>query len=534
MQVPLTRYFSLQDLGDIRQLIFCCLNLNEVVRYNFDRVRHELEKALWDVVEETKVWAQQYEVDGRYKDAAYLCGRIHSDEREDSSILPTLAAVYEKIGDYPAAELAQEKLMRNMLAKGWDNNNEEEIREMVETFSRLLNLFHTRLQVLGPASQSYAKLSIVNRAAALDLEQLNAALLDQGLITPEYQDQLNCSPLHIAAKKNAPKLARLLLQKGATLNLRDNIGDTPLHVAVGNGTKELVSLLLTFGAYTEIKNIFGSTAMHILSRSRNESILLLLIKAGADIEARDSQARTPLGNAILSNLQSTAQILIRHGANVNAWSIVSNTLGALLFEAVRRRKEWAVNLLLENGADLQAIDGIGHQALYYAVNESQESMVKVLLDRGAIKNAIANPLIEGSPLHCAVSRPNLTIVEMILTAGADVNEKENSGNTPLHEIIRHYGTLHAPQAKIGLLLKFRAQINIGNSRADTPLHLAVQHRQPEAVQMLLDAGANIGVMNAHGETALDLATNGFQASSDPQYGECLEKLHTWVFSKISI
>ena len=211
-----------------------------------------LKKALQDVLKEIVLWAQQYEADGRHKDAAYLYGRIHHDMTNENQIIPTLAAVYEKIGDYPAAELAQEKLMGLFLAEGWGDTDEAYIRE-VKTLSRLLNLFHTRLQVLGSASQAYAKLSIVYRAAALDFELLNTTLLDQGLIVLDPLDQLNTSPLYIAVKKSAPNLARLLLQKGANPNLSELSGATPLHIGVKKGTEEIVKLLLDWGADTGIR-----------------------------------------------------------------------------------------------------------------------------------------------------------------------------------------------------------------------------------------------------------------------------------------
>ena len=413
-------------------------------------------------MKETEVWAQQYEADGRYKDAAYLHGRIRHDLKEENQIVPTLAAVYEKIGDYPAAELAQEKLLRIMLAEGWVGTNKEQVRE-VETLSRLLNLFHTRLQVLGSASQTYAKLSILYRAAALDLEQLNAALFDQGLIVLDYLDQMSFSSLHIAVKKNAPNLALLLLQRRANLNLKDDIGKTPLHLAVYYGIEEMVKLLLNWGADTEIEDMRGSTPIQIASSSRrNESILLLLIDKGADIETRDSEGQTPLGKAIDSDSPSSTQILIRHGADVNAKSSRRYDRGTLLFEAVKQKKEWAVKLLLEKGANPQAVDFMGRQALCYAVEAGQESMVKVLLDYGGIQHVIADPLHKTTLLHLAVREENLTIVEMVLKAGADTNEQDSQGDTSLHELVGR-GRANLEQI-VGLLLKLCLLVRLGSTK----------------------------------------------------------------------
>lgn len=258
LHLLLTNHSSLQDLGDMRQLIVCCLELkpylddeyysdedpeDEDLEDESDMIQDifvivlfkKLKKALQEVLKEIEVWAQQYEIDGLYKDAAYLYGRIHSELKVESRIVPTLAAVYEKMGDYPAAELAHEKMMRIILDAGDDPD--EEIVPKVETLSRLLNSFHTRLQVLGSASQTCAKLSIVYRAAVLDLEQLNVALFDQGLIVLDYLDQTYISSLHIAVKKNALNLARFLLQKGAKLGPKERLRRHALTHSCARGDK---------------------------------------------------------------------------------------------------------------------------------------------------------------------------------------------------------------------------------------------------------------------------------------------------------
>ena len=524
LQVPLTKYSSLQDLGDIRQLIVA---FNDRYQRVYGCVHTQtLNKALQDVVKETEGWAQQYEADGRYKDAAYLHGRIRHDLTEETQILPNLAAVYEKIGDYPAAELAQEKLLRIMLAEGWVGTNEEQVRE-VETLSRLLNLFHTRLQVLGSASQTYAKLSIVYRAAVLDFEHLNAALFAQGLIVLDYLDQLRISSLHIAVKKTAPNLARFLLQNGANLNLKDDSGDTPLHIAVRNGTEEIAKLLLDWGADAEIKDKHGRTPVQIASsRGRNESILLNLIKKGANIETRDSRERTPLGIAIDCGSPLSARMLIRHGADVNAKCSLWNHGGTLLLEAVKQKKEWAVKLLLEKGANPQAIDSVGHQALYYAVEAGQESMVKVLLEQDGIQLVTVSPMLKFTLLHLAVFVGNLTIIEMILKAGADTNEQDFLGDTSLHVLIK-CGPANLEQI-FGLLFESGARVNMGNNDDETPLHLAATYYRPAAVKMLLDAGADPQLVTRFGETALGIAQKRCRHDSDPRYKVILQMLSSHI------
>lgn len=386
-----------------------------------------LRNILQDVVQETEAWAQQYETDGRYKDAAYLHARINSDVKQNSQVVPTLTAFYEKMGDFPAAELAQEKLMEIIFFDNDEEGPDEEQMREVKTLSRLFNLFYARVQLLGPASQTYAKLSIVYRAAVLDLKDLNIALFRQGLIVLDHLYRWTCSSLHIAARKKAPNLARLLLRKGANINLIDDSGDTPLHVAVKTQARELVLILLNHGVDTEIRDKDGHTALlAAMSGWMNEEIISLLIEKSVDIEARDSSGRTPLHNAVLRNLRTTARSLIKHGADVNAspdafsgFCKIAPTGGTLLFDAVIQRKEWAAKILLEAGADLQ-MGELGRLALYNALADDQASIASLLANYGAKAQPATASLVPAawcSLLSYAVGKPHVKTMELISNYG---------------------------------------------------------------------------------------------------------------------
>ena len=70
------------------------------------------------------------------------------------------------------------------------------------------------------------------------------------------------TPLMVAAREGALEAARLLLRRGARLDLRDSAGRTPLHIAARPWWREnaaLVTLLLEAGAKTRARDDAGQT-----------------------------------------------------------------------------------------------------------------------------------------------------------------------------------------------------------------------------------------------------------------------------------
>ena len=51
-------------------------------------------------------------------------------------------------------------------------------------------------------------------------------------------DSLHHTPLHIAAKRNHISAVKILLTKGADMQLKDDNGDQPIHIAAEAGNYE--------------------------------------------------------------------------------------------------------------------------------------------------------------------------------------------------------------------------------------------------------------------------------------------------------
>lgn len=58
------------------------------------------------------------------------------------------------------------------------------------------------------------------------------------------------------------EIAKILIQKGANVNLSDSNGWTPLFVAAASGHSKIVQLLIKSGADVNLKNNLGLAPLH--------------------------------------------------------------------------------------------------------------------------------------------------------------------------------------------------------------------------------------------------------------------------------
>jgi len=102
-------------------------------------------------------------------------------------------------------------------------------------------------------------------------------------------------------------------------------------------------------------------------------------------------------------------------------------------------------------------------------------------------------------LHSATAAPaSLEIVTALIDAGAELNVKDNEGNTPLHFAVKRINREKVPtrdyEGIIRLLLEKKADVRSVNNCGQTPLHTASAFRaDPSAVELLIQAGSDVNL-----------------------------------------
>lgn len=184
-----------------------------------------------------------------------------------------------------------------------------------------------------------------------------------------------------------------------------------------------------------------------------------------------------------SDIASLRQAIIS-GADVNA--IVTdedNQRYSLLMVAARSNALAAAQLLIDNGANVnQDVEGV--TALACAIDAGSVEMVALILDHGAVVNP---PQKAGKTFWPPLSRAagyknNPQIVRLLIERGADVKKGK-----PLHEAV---GFKSLESAK--MLIEHGANVNEEDSLGSTPLLVAIQSRSYDMVRLLLENGARAG------------------------------------------
>jgi len=109
------------------------------------------------------------------------------------------------------------------------------------------------------------------------------ALLAAGAnVNLKSNNALTASPLQSAAVMNQIEIAKLLLAKGADVNITGESGYTPLHEVAGSGRLEFAKLLLDHGANINAKGNDGKTPLTIAVENKQVEMATFLRSRGGN------------------------------------------------------------------------------------------------------------------------------------------------------------------------------------------------------------------------------------------------------------
>uniref|UniRef100_A0A667Z0V4 CARD- and ANK-containing Inflammasome Adaptor Protein n=1 Tax=Myripristis murdjan TaxID=586833 RepID=A0A667Z0V4_9TELE len=213
-----------------------------------------------------------------------------------------------------------------------------------------------------------------------------------------------------AAQKNPEKLFSVIASGGELSGVKELLNnidtdtvnsssETLLHVAAEHGRLSVIKLLLHKGARLDLQDSNGHTALHRAASRGHTEVVRALIKVGAPIYTLDTLGQTPIHLAAKNEQLNTVRALVKEETGHSQ----NKTQDSFLHMAAKEDNWRLAELLLQSGAAVNTRNQLKKSALFCAVTGGNERTVTVLLnagaefDQGVINEAIK--LNHGSILH---------------------------------------------------------------------------------------------------------------------------------------
>ncbi len=288
-------------------------------------------------------------------------------------------------------------------------------------------------------------------------------LLARGSSARPLAGDADWAPHHFAAMPARPDILRLLLERGARMDI--------FTAAVTGNVRVVRRMLKSDPSLVARRGPDGATPLHF---SGSPAVAKVLLAAGADPAARDRfHNQTPV--EWTSEKPQVAAVVANAGAGVDIH--LACAMGDLrLTKALVRKDPQAINATVVEAK--KTIGENGETPLGIAARYGRGRLVQFLLEHGA---SVSNG---PSPLPGAVLKGDRLIVKRLLQAGADPNAFGPHGHPALH-----VASINGKVGMMQLLLTWGAWLDLRDKEHDsTPLGWATYRKQTKAAALLKAAG----------------------------------------------
>ncbi|SLM38552.1 P-loop containing nucleoside triphosphate hydrolase, partial [Lasallia pustulata] len=227
-----------------------------------------------------------------------------------------------------------------------------------------------------------------------------------------------------------------------------------------------------------------------------------LTEEGFEMNREIARIATPLYYGSLAGVTELVQLLLKNGADVNAQG---GYYDSALQAASNGGHESVVQLLLDNGAGINTQGGQYGNALQGASYRGHESVVQLLLKNKADVNAQGG--YYDSALQAASNGGHDSVVQLLLDNGASINTQGRQFSNALQA-----ASCGGHESVVKLLLKNGADVNDQGGYFGNALQAASYRGRESVVQLLLDDGADINAQGGQFGNALQAASHGVYES----------------------
>jgi len=363
-----------------------------------------------------------------------------------------------------------------------------------------------------------------------DLE--TADLLIQSGANVNLANENGATPLWLAATMASSRMTEKLLGSGANPNAALVSGETALMAAASTGNIDVVMALVSHGADVNAREIRGSqTALMWATAEKRSEVARYLIEHGADLKNKSKAGLTPFLFAAQQGDLDSARLLAAAGADISAPG--PDGRSPLLIASAGGHEPLAI-FLLGKGANPNAADRLGLTALHYAATAGKLELIKRLLaaeanpnSRAIRERANSGPkstvdyppvsIVGATPVVLAAEAGNAEAVRLLAANGADPQLSTNEKTTPLivaagagvyqdlanDQAQEEWKRRHFETGKV--LADLGVDVNAKGENGWTALHAATYMGLDSLIQLLVEKGAKLDVMDDFGQTPLSIA-----------------------------
>jgi len=272
-----------------------------------------------------------------------------------------------------------------------------------------------------------------------------------------------------------------LLDKNADVNFRDTQQNTVLHSTAARNQLGTFKLIVEKFADVNITGDSGNTAVHAATKAGGTGILQVLKTKGANFELKNAAGDTALAIAIGRQDPATARALLSLGASLKDEGLETPLMMEIAkSSSVNYKTAELLAVLKKAGANINATNRFGNNALAYSLN-----------------------------------RKNIKMAEAFLTAGAEPQQGDVHGNTLLHKLALASKFNRVKNSELtdwlNLVLSYEHP-DFQNTAGETALHLAAdKENNPDLegahqfFEALVNFGASASVVDKSGKSVYDRA-----------------------------
>ena len=315
------------------------------------------------------------------------------------------------------------------------------------------------------------------------------------------------TPVHLAAFNGHRDALVMMLSRFPVVDLEDNLGRSCLFLASYSGRSDCVALLLERGALvTSSSSKCGLTPVHCAASQGHTETLKILLDNTEEASVVDTPdtglAATPLMLAAYPGNRGCVDLLLEYGSNVRAVDISGRA--AIMWAVLSGQEECVRRLLEATAGDRLQVDRRGRNPLHVAAAHGQVIVLGVLIEHYP-KEASARDTEGYTPLHYAAYFGQEGTLDLLLQSEVtETCSDDVSVTTPLH-----CGLVSGSEQCLQIVLAHSsAQVNTADPGGHSPLHIAAAKNLLNSAKLLISKGADVNAKDAKGQTPLMMAAAG--------------------------